>query len=61
VFQRASPPQGNFGTDALSQELRSVAMAMPVFKAMGLPAPVLLEVFPSLAHFGQRQLPLLRA
>jgi uncharacterized protein (DUF1501 family) len=36
VFSRASAPQGDFGSDPLSGALRNVAMALPVFKALGL-------------------------
>ena len=36
VFNQAQPPQGDWGGDDLSRQLRNVAAAMPVFKASGL-------------------------
>ena len=55
VFQRAKPAQGDFGNDTLSGQLRSVAMAMPVFKSMGLRRQSFLVTWGAFdTHAGQR-------
>ena len=35
IFDQSKPPQGDFGSDGLSSQLRDVAAAMPAFKATG--------------------------
>lgn len=50
----AVPPTGDFGTDDLSQKLRTIASVMPVFKAMGYRRQIFLVSWGSFdTHYDQ--------